>query len=129
MDNLGDIFEAIWLTTDVWTRDVLNYTNSKPEPAYPYTRFKIDLHRWGKFNIKGIQFWLKNGVDIGIEVQLEDKMHSVFRTLYDNAILQKGDGLGNSTLGHFFDYSIVIHQEIFVEKDKTKKCQNYPNIQ
>ena len=125
---LGDFLSDILLrrSNGKYTRFV-DYNETKPQVIYPDIGFKIDVFgKIGHRDINAIWFEFNGNTDKEVEIQLEDKEHACLRSIFSNAMGQKGDKI-QTKKGLQRIFSIDIHQEIFDENDQTKKCKNYPN--
>ena len=95
-------------------------------PNYPNNCFTLQLN---KNNIKTIKFYFKKGAEV--DVLVEDRFKSVRRAQRLNEFGISGPriSLGESNKAQNMYYAVQLHQTIFVEKDKSKSCMDYPNRQ
>ena len=95
-------------------------------PNYPNNCFTLHLN---KNNIKTIKFLFRRGVEV--DVLVEDRLKSVGMAQRLNAFDITGPriALGDSNKAQHMYYAVQMHQTVFVEKDKSKSCMEYPSSQ
>ena len=105
-----------------------------PTPSYPGGCQSIDF--LDSFNLTGknipmqIYFYLEQTNATGAQIFIEERNKALAKRVLPSSLLSyNGPDIKNPDLSvkRFFKAIIRISQNIFVEKDKSKKCQNYPN--
>ena len=101
-------------------------------PHFPDNCFIIDISKQIKnISIRTITFKFGILVDFGVNILIEDRNLFSTRPVQQNNGFFTGDKIrlkqNSKNDGIFRAYSFEFSQNIFVEKDSSKNCKNYPN--
>ena len=96
-------------------------------PNYPHNCLTLDFD--GVDSIEQIKFYFSPIEGYNVEVLLEDKQRSCYRSLTSNRLAYTGPVIEVVDLSSKskINYIVEMKQNIFVEKDHSKNCKVYPN--
>ena len=125
-----EVISSIWM--DFKTEDSL-YLPLKHVTLrrvnYPHNCYTLDLSSLNQIrheSIKTLGFTFKSGNLEQVQINLQGITMATNREIFDNSFYTKGDKI-TVTPGRTKKYAVEISKNVYLEEDKSKKCQDYPN--
>ena len=130
INPVADIMEKVCVKLN--TEEYLSFADQVylGKINYPHNCYTLDLTKSSRLRGRGVKTMivrLKTEQTFqAMQIQLQGKTLATQREIYDHTVFSTGDAL-TAKSGEHRKFAVRIEENIFVEEDDNKNCQEYPN--